>query len=127
VASQGHRRHLRAKSWLENCVENHTLCSSDGEQTLPTRILDLKPLDSEGSIRLVEHVRQHERYAALSHCWGTTPQFTTTKATFLRRKDRIPLGQLTKTFRETVQVTRALGIRYLWVRTPAYNLYVEKC
>ncbi|KAH6881676.1 heterokaryon incompatibility protein-domain-containing protein, partial [Alternaria rosae] len=52
---------------------------------------------------------------ALSHCWGTTSQFTTTKVTIYERKENIFLAQLTNTFREAVQVARALKIRYLWI------------
>jgi hypothetical protein len=83
---------------------------------MPTRVLDLCSFDDEDVIRLVEDPGINGRYAALSHCWGTTVQFTTTKATLLERYDHIPLVELPKTFREAVQVVRKLGLRYLWVR-----------
>ncbi|CAE7186803.1 HET domain protein pin-c2 [Pyrenophora teres f. teres] len=44
-----------------------------------------------------------------------TVPFTTTIATFRERRERILFVQLTKTFQEAVQTTRALGIRYLWI------------
>ena len=97
-------------------MDNHTSCRSDDHRTIPTRLLDLQTPDGEDSIRLVSTVGEDRRYVALSHCWGTTTQFTTTKATLGERQYAIMLTQLTKTFREAVHVTRALAVRYLWVR-----------
>jgi len=104
-----------ARDWLRNCCETHYNCGSLRDQALPTRLLDLEAFGREGVVRLVERPSIHGRYAALSHCWGTTPQFATTKATLTERKEKIHFDQLTTTFREAVQVTRSLDIRYLWV------------
>lgn len=55
------------------------------------------------------------KYIALSHCWGKSPVVRTTKDTFHQFTDSIDLGCLNKTFRDTIAVTRSLGIRYLWI------------
>lgn len=65
------------------------------------------------------------RYIALSHPWGDSakhPPFRTLRkdhsgqgrelATFLKG---IPYDQLPATFKDAVDTTRALGIRYLWI------------
>ena len=114
----------KAKVWLQNCIANHKYCGSDNVQRLPSRLLDLG-LDDADILKLVEKVGEHGKYAALSHCWGATPQFTTTKATLLERKEKIFVAQMTRTFREAVQITRALNIQYLWVRPP-FLIYLPR-
>lgn len=56
------------------------------------------------------------QYAALSYCWGYTPQVTTTQArlpSFV--KDGIEISKLPKTLQDAITVTRKLGIPYLWI------------
>ena len=91
-----------------NCPDNH-------DQDLPSRLLDLELPNNVIDLRLVEITGESGRYAALSHCWGAIQQYTTRTANLQERKECIPFKQLTKTFKEAVQVTRALGIRYLWI------------
>ncbi|KAB2574045.1 hypothetical protein DBV05_g7326 [Lasiodiplodia theobromae] len=56
------------------------------------------------------------QYIALSHRWGTKSQPMTTKhSTLQERRNRIPFASLPLTFRHAVQVTRDLGVRYLWI------------
>ncbi|KAF2670488.1 HET-domain-containing protein, partial [Microthyrium microscopicum] len=54
-------------------------------------------------------------YASLSHCWGTSSHPLTTKATLESRKRGFPVAELAQTFQDAIFVTRALGIRYLWI------------
>jgi hypothetical protein len=55
------------------------------------------------------------QYIALSHCWGKEQLLTTTRATVHDRASAIPLETLPKTFQDAVQLTRRLGIRYIWI------------
>ncbi|PZC90285.1 HET domain-containing protein, partial [Pyrenophora tritici-repentis] len=103
------------ENWLRDCVESHANCPGDHDQNLPTRLLDLELLNNTEDLKLIEKAGKLGSYAALSHCWGATQQFTTTVATLPERRERIPFVQLTKTFKKAVQTTRALGIRYLWI------------
>lgn len=112
----------KARTLLQKCVTTHIACVSDDDQPLPSRLLDLSSQDAD-TVKLVETAGEYGKYAALSHCWGTTPQFITTKVTIHERKENIFLAQLTNTFREAVQVARALNIRYLWVR-PSFMINV---
>jgi Heterokaryon incompatibility protein (HET) len=52
---------------------------------------------------------------ALSHCWGVSHQFTTTKATLRSHMDSIPLCELPKAFQQAVDIPRALEVPYLWI------------
>jgi hypothetical protein len=69
------------------------------------------------SVRLVERVKLTERFAALSHCWGTTQHLLTTKSSLDEYKMGISLSKFAKTFRDAITVCRFLGINYLWIDT----------
>ncbi|CAF9938262.1 hypothetical protein IMSHALPRED_000735 [Imshaugia aleurites] len=51
----------------------------------------------------------------LSHCWGTAEFLRLTSATKNYLEAGFRLSELPKTFREAVQITRELGVRYLWI------------
>jgi hypothetical protein len=55
------------------------------------------------------------RYATLSHCWGGNACLTTRSDNFEEHKKGIPTVHLPPTFRHAVQISRRLGIRYLWI------------
>jgi len=53
------------------------------------------------------------RYETLSHCWGGTQHLQSTTATKNNReKKSIMLSSMSPTFRDTVSVTRSLGLQY---------------
>ncbi|KAJ8116337.1 hypothetical protein OPT61_g2197 [Boeremia exigua] len=72
-------------------------------------------------IRLVNAAdRSSTEFLALSHCWGklTTEEkraFCTTSENIRTRYDGFSVFELPKTFQDAIMVTRALGIRYLWI------------
>lgn len=79
------------------------------------RLIDVGTSMHEG-LRLVESTPgSRGKYITLSHCWGISRHFTTTKATIQARKECIDFQELPKTFQDAVEVTRYLGIRYLWI------------
>ena len=87
---------------------------------LPIRLIDVGNIDPE--ILRLYHCKRKEtlKYAALSHCWGKLAvehkrQFCTTDDNFEARLNRFNFSDLPKTFRDAVQVTRELGIQYLWI------------
>ncbi|KAK7981553.1 hypothetical protein PG988_003791 [Apiospora saccharicola] len=106
-----------AKAWLRECQENHPECRARGEHPrLPTRILDVGSMSDSQWIRLRIPVEdQRGEYLALSYCWGGEQPFTTTTQTLETMKDGFPASELPPTLRDAVQVTRNLGIRFLWI------------
>lgn len=89
-------------------------------ERLPTRLIDVGRGEAE-AIRLVE-TRQEpagtDGYIALSHCWGAlskAQRFCTTRDNIAQRKAHIAYDELPKSFKDAVCVTRALGVRYLWI------------
>lgn len=104
----------RIRLWIEACEKSHKKCSEATDFT-PLRLLDLQT-GSEAWVQLVSVV--DVRYACLSHCWGSTRSKHLTRRDNLTQNEKgIPLTELPKTFRDAVEITRALGIRYLWIDT----------
>ncbi|TVY90459.1 hypothetical protein LAWI1_G004505 [Lachnellula willkommii] len=103
------------KSWLRNCDEAHKLCqekTSTGKgNMLPKRVLQI----DKDKIRLVETKGVTGKYIALSHCWGKEQILITTRETLDKRMANIELEELPQTFRDAVEVTRSLGLLYLWI------------
>ncbi|RFN47156.1 hypothetical protein FIE12Z_8612 [Fusarium flagelliforme] len=94
---------------------------------LPTRLLDVQA-DCPSGLRLVITETDPEickleasqrRYAALSYCWGSgdaaAKQLKTVRDTVKEHCTSIAMEKVPQTVAETVQVCRAIGIRFLWV------------
>lgn len=98
--------------WVYECC---SLSSQKAHRPLPTRVIDVQsPTDSE--IKLVKTGNQNGTYLILSYCWGQgNNRAKTTRKTQLSRQSAILLSSLPKTIRDAVTLTRALGVRYLWV------------
>jgi len=58
---------------------------------------------------------ERARYVALSYCWGGTQKVVTTLRTLSEHINTISLEILPRTIRDAIQVTKQLGIRFLWV------------
>jgi hypothetical protein len=104
----------RARKWLDECDTHH--CCKPSKTLLPSRVIDVGHLGSS-QVRLWEPVPEGTtgEYISLSYCWGTSREFTTTRATIEERKKGIIIADIPKTYQDAVKLTRELGIRYLWV------------
>jgi hypothetical protein len=100
--------------WLGTCLHFHEECANPNS-CLPSRVLDIgaSPLDP---IRLYITAKEHGRYIALSHCWGKggLTQARTTRKNIDCRTRSISEEELPMNFLEAIQITRELGLRYLW-------------
>jgi hypothetical protein len=112
---------------MSRCEKEHEKCRLIVEQSgetagfVPTRLIYVGsdvPADSpilfESSERS-EHDPTPPPFTALSHCWGKTQIITTTKRTVALRRAGIPWSALSKTFQDAIELTRALGIDYIWI------------
>jgi hypothetical protein len=55
-------------------------------------------------------------YVALSHCWGTNPEFLVLNASNLAQfRLGMRLDNLPQNFRDSCQIVLGLGLRYLWI------------
>lgn len=96
---------------------HHTSCRSTKSAVLPRRVLDVS-----NGIRLCDFTSDNigrsglGKYMTLSHCYGSGQTIPlTTKQTLKTFEKSIPWADLPKTFQDTVSLTRALGVRWLWV------------
>jgi hypothetical protein len=112
-------------TWFQVCVDDHPECEHDvsnkdtRKELLPTRLLDIqgkdvvrlvdtKQIDEEDGIR-------HPKYAALSHCWGTTHEPQLNKSTLDDLAQGLPTKDFPKLFRDAISLAKFIGIPYLWI------------
>ena len=118
--------HHLLNEWLTVCVLTHESCrrtvsgdviNEDAEPELPKRVIDVFSQAGADYVCLVEARGTRGRYATLSHCWGPEHlrPLTTTTITLPNRLSGIKIKSLPKTFQDAVAVTRAIGLRYLWI------------
>lgn len=103
------------RDWLHKCDELHTACASTTSPFLPTRVLDVQ---DPTYIRLCVsgEDKQHGQYACLSHCWGGGVPICTMRSTLQSYQDNgILWSNLPLSFQHAVDMTRRLGLRYLWI------------
>lgn len=107
------------RTWLSNCVTNHSKCKQIPSRGCPKRVLDLRAFAGSNDIRLIEwqSVPTSSQYVTLSHCWGPVNNhpICTTKADLDDRKLRIAFEKLSLTFQDAVKICRDLDQRYLWI------------
>ncbi|KAH6855858.1 heterokaryon incompatibility protein-domain-containing protein [Chaetomium sp. MPI-CAGE-AT-0009] len=108
----------RVDVWIDDSEAPAINLTKDEEPPeLPTRIIDVGSADPVRHPTLVETLGRKDRYVALSHCWGPTPD-SITKTERGNMQDRLqgtPIDKLSTNFRHAVEVTRALGYQYLWI------------
>lgn len=94
---------------------------------LPTRLLDvqascpsgLRLVITETDLEFCKLEASQQRYAGLSYCWGSgeaaAKQLKTTKDTLDEHCTSTSMEKLPQTIADSVQVCRAIGIRFLWI------------
>lgn len=101
--------------WIEDCITSHPACQNESKLSLPTRLLDVS---SKSEPFLVHPGDLTARYVALTYCWGEWPQFFPPKTTCRNLNSRVhklPISDLPVLFREAIEVTRRLGIQFIWI------------
>ncbi|KAK2051065.1 heterokaryon incompatibility protein [Colletotrichum caudatum] len=112
----------KATGWIQQCTSGHLACNVEANAGSwhPTRLLDLAyPTSTSDTFRIVVtsdlRINPRERYTTLSHCWGSAQFLQLKKSTCDEFRKGVGLDKLPKTFQEAVQVTRRLGVRFLWI------------
>jgi len=106
---------------IQECDETHMNCWSHSSQFLeaemrylPTRVVHVGSATRQPHL-YISQTHQSDRYIALSHCWGKTPQVRTLNENIELFREEIILGSLSKTFQDAIHVARRLGIEYIWI------------
>jgi hypothetical protein len=116
---------LKACRDLHGCATNALPMSENSKlpELLPKRLIDVCAFGSSSSdVKLIEDVEAGWDYAALSYSWGLhelavediSKWRLTTLSTLEANKDRLQLSVLPKTVSDAINITRDLGLRYLW-------------
>ncbi|KFY10911.1 hypothetical protein V492_04782 [Pseudogymnoascus sp. VKM F-4246] len=102
-----------ASNWLSNCTESHDLCKSSGDEALPTRLISI----TGESLRLVltSEWLNKPRYATLSHCWGSGNVIKLNSEDLDAYMEALPIDRFPKTFKDAIEITKRLGLDYLWI------------
>ena len=81
---------------------------------MPTRVLDV---DVSSKSQVHPHLTNGQigEWVALSYCWGKASGLVLRAESFERLTRGVELEDLSATHRDAVMVTRALGLRYLWL------------
>jgi len=110
------------KSWLAHCQKSHSSCNSHRDYSwTPTRLVDVQALENPQRVRLYLTPASERtgpvEYTTLSHCWGieNSLHLKLTKHNIDALCEGIDLSELPQTFKDAVEITRSLGIRYLWI------------
>jgi hypothetical protein len=103
------------RSWIDTCVTTHVECSSNIDVELPTRLVDVGLSDSNQLRIYVPKRRTTGRYVALSYCWGDAQTFTSTTKSISTLVQGFSTQSLLRSIRDAITVTRALGVKFLWV------------
>ncbi|XXH02209.1 hypothetical protein Hte_008577 [Hypoxylon texense] len=95
----------------------HVAVIQDGERgaTRTLASFEVCALRDGETPRLVDGSGRHGTFAALSYCWGGDVNFTLTSLTEQSFRQGLPLDQFPATLRDAINVTKALGIRYIWI------------
>ncbi|KAF7542797.1 hypothetical protein G7Z17_g11265 [Cylindrodendrum hubeiense] len=108
----------RIAKLLETCERDHPQCISLVQDAhLPTRVLDLGSLPPD-QVRVFESKGKVKApYVTLSHCWGKfdPSKLILNQGNLAELTTQLAYGRLAPVFRDAVDLTRNLGIRYLWI------------
>lgn len=103
------------RTWLTECQSTHSKCNSPVSY-VPKRLIDVENEDPH-TVKLVEPPPALQpQYACLSHCWGQVrSKHITYSGNLVSNMKAIPASELPKTFRDAIEITKTLGLRYLWI------------
>lgn len=104
-----------AKSWIRECITEHSECSKADNRQLPYRVLDLRQVSKNGSLRVLVRSQDQAHYATLSHCWGKSKPFSLMQANYGQLQSGFGFDSLPQTFQDAVVATQNLGVSFLWI------------
>ncbi|KAI9708359.1 MAG: hypothetical protein M1820_004063 [Bogoriella megaspora] len=107
-----------ARQWFQSCKAQHSECHlPSAKHYLPTRLLDIRSVDSKGEVYLNLSDESHiaEPYATLSHCWGKARTLKLTSTNIGMLQSGIKVNSLSTSYKEGITVARRLGLHYVWI------------
>ncbi len=110
----------RIREWLEDCHSNHSQCNEcqlgqAKAHIVPSHVVNVSGAADEVYLEETATLCEGISYGALSYCWGTEQPQQTTSANLQAHKAGIAVSILPRTIHDAIRVSRALGLKYLWV------------
>lgn len=102
-----------AYEWVEACDASHEMCVPRKSDSLPTRLISV--CGEVIHLESTETWTSSPSYATLSYCWGDLDFLTTTTSVLEDFLIEIPVARLPQTFKDAIQIVRALKIGYIWI------------
>lgn len=119
TSTTGSKKHFQlCHFWLRECLEKHPFCDSKTLAFSPARHLEIHHSNPSGSfsVKLSQCHKVNATYCTLSYRWGgLLSSFTLRSETVAAFEHEIPFEKLPKTIRHAIEITSALGQRYLWI------------
>jgi len=109
----------KIRGWIDHCRSSHAHCATiqaaedAGKATFPARLIELNH-NGTSNARL-SSPSHRVPYVALTHCWGTSVQSTTTTENLRLRQQQLDVSDLVQTIQDAVSMTLALKFDYLWI------------
>jgi hypothetical protein len=92
-----------ARHWIEVCTMTHGRCQARDKTFAPSRLVEV--MDDEGNHVRLCSPKQPVRFAALSYCWGSTTQPSTTMGNVSARYTELDSSILPQTLHDAVAAT----------------------
>lgn len=101
---------------MKDCLDNHCEgCPLHIPADLPTRLVKVPPVWEPESARIFETRGAKGYYCALSYCCGGNQMHKTLIGHCDAYKENIWYSDLPKTIIDAFQVTRSMGLQYIWI------------
>ena len=101
-------------AWLNQCGE-HKTCPPMEVCELPSRVVQVDVDGRPDETRLLATNGLFGNYLALSYCWGGRQNVVTTLKNLKAHQQSLPTKSLSRTIQDAIDVTRRMGMKYLWV------------
>ena len=107
--------YLQIARWLNQCKDHVDCTDVSFVADLPSRLIEVAPVDSPGVPRIRSTMGLQGSYLALSYCWGSAQPYVLKSKNLEVLMTKLDTGMLPRTILDAIQVTRNLGFKYLWV------------
>ncbi|KAE8139851.1 hypothetical protein BDV38DRAFT_269621 [Aspergillus pseudotamarii] len=105
-----------AAGWLDKCSQEHADCDVHNNKptSLPTRVIEVGDPSTPPHLH-VSGDGETGKWVALSYFRGADSSITLNASSYNDLRSGLPLSDFPPIVQDAVLVTRALGVRYLWV------------
>lgn len=109
------------RHWIRTCSETHKQCHKPSTTFVPKRLIEIIADASNTAVKwkLTEWdsttPSRPDTYITLSHCWGKSLHTCLTRANINEFFAENMVSDLGKTYRDAMDITLALGHRYIWI------------